>query len=248
VDRDVALMVELLSFQERQGPGSEATTRRALEAVGPLAASAGILDLGCGRGSSAVILARHTTGHVLAVDALAPMVEATRDTARARGLDDRVTAVVGDMLAPPVSPGTADLIWCETAVYAVGLQQALRAWREALRPGGVVAVSDAVMRTTAPSVEALGFWASEGIHLGTAAQMDAAVQACGYDLIEAFGYPDEDWDTYYAGFPEAVAAFRARHPDDPVAEAIAGNMLVEAETWAHCRGEYGYRFVIARVR
>ena len=41
----------------RQGPGSDATTRRLLELAGPLPEQPRTLDLGCGPGRSALLLA-----------------------------------------------------------------------------------------------------------------------------------------------------------------------------------------------
>ena len=105
----------------RQGPGSRACAAQALALCGPQPPRPQVLDLGCGSGAQTLHLAELTDARVLAIDNHAPFVTTLQGQLGPRGLAGRVTALVGDMAAPPVGPGTVDLIWSEGAAYFLGL-------------------------------------------------------------------------------------------------------------------------------
>ncbi len=107
-------------------------------------AGARVLDLGAGTGAFALALARHRPdAEVTAVDADEAMLERLRDKARALGPGSRVTVVQADLDQPWPALGPADLAWASNSLHHVAdpgfaLAQALAA----LRPGGVLAVSE----------------------------------------------------------------------------------------------------------
>jgi len=241
----VSLLVELLSGQVPQGPGSPASTRRALAAVGPLPPRPSVADIGCGRGASALVLARATGGHVLALDRLPEMVAATRSRAEEAGLD--VEAVVGDMAAPPIPPGTLDLLWSEGAAYSIGFAEALRAWRPLLREGGFIGVSELCWRTSDVPADAAAYWAE-----GYPGMVGA--DACGAQLADArftelhrFFLPDSDWAAYYEPIAAALPTFREAHIGDAVAAQVADEMEAEVAAWSRWGHLYGYLFLVGRA-
>ena len=61
------------------------------------------------------------------------------------------------MAAPPLESSSLDLVWCESAIYCVGRETALAAWRKLLARDGLVAFSDVVWTTDQPPVEARAF-------------------------------------------------------------------------------------------
>jgi len=66
---DVQLLIDLHKLNPRLGPGSERTTRLALELSGLLGRSGlEVADLGCGTGASAITLAEHLDARITAVD------------------------------------------------------------------------------------------------------------------------------------------------------------------------------------
>lgn len=56
-DFDYRLICEYFASTDRQGPGSRASTLRALSFLPTLEATARVADIGCGCGSSALVLA-----------------------------------------------------------------------------------------------------------------------------------------------------------------------------------------------
>ncbi len=101
-------------------------------------APADLVDLGCGTGSLAVLLAEE--GHRVRGTDLAPaMVAAARAKAEAAGVGDRVQVVVGDAGRPTYAPGSADVVLCRHVLWALpDPAAALAAWARLLRPGGVL--------------------------------------------------------------------------------------------------------------
>lgn len=247
MDPHTALLVELLSTHVLQAPGSEASTRRALDLLAPLPASPCIADLGCGRGASALRLARATGGTVLALDLLPPMVEAARQRAEEAGLSERVQAVVGDMATPPVEPGSLDLIWCEGAAYSIGVERALQLWRPLLREGGGICISDLCWRSPDPPAEARAHWAHDYPDMAWSHQREQALVAAGYTPVGRFWSPESDQSAFYEPILANIPAFLAAHPHDELAASVAEEMRAEAAAWRQWGQHFGFFFMLGRA-
>lgn len=93
-----------------------------------------VVDLGCGTGSLAVLLAEH--GHrVRGLDLAPAMVAAAR--AEAADLGARVELVVGDAGSPPYDDASADVVLGRHVLWALpDAAGALARWRRLLRPDG----------------------------------------------------------------------------------------------------------------
>jgi SAM-dependent methyltransferase len=247
MDRGISLLVALLSGQVQQAPGSRGATLRALEALRPLPPRPQIVELGCGRGASALILAEATDGEVLAIDLLPEMAAATAARAPAGGGGGGVRAAVGDMADPSVAPGSADLIWSEGAAYSVGFERALAAWRPLLKPGGGVAVSELCWRAEAPSAEAAAYWEAAYPGMRSARGCREVFEAAGYRLVTSFFLPREAWAAYYEPLAGRLEGFLAAHEGDPVAAAVVAEMAAEIDAWRRWGEEYGYLFLVGRA-
>ncbi|REE95519.1 ubiquinone/menaquinone biosynthesis C-methylase UbiE [Thermomonospora umbrina] len=102
-----------------------------------------VLDVGCGRGHCLFPAAEAVgpDGVVVGVDLAPSMVAATAEEARRRGLD-RVTVREGDAAAPPVDPGSFDLLLGGFVIFFLpDPASGVRAWARALRPGGRLTLS-----------------------------------------------------------------------------------------------------------
>ncbi len=93
-----------------------------------------LVDLGCGTGSLAVLLAE--AGHrVRGVDSSPAMVEAARSKAEAVGV--QVELAVGDAAAPPYAPSSCDVVLVRHVLWALpDPAAAVARWARLLRPGG----------------------------------------------------------------------------------------------------------------
>ena len=246
-DRTAALFFELFSGLPRQGPGSAASTRRALGLVPDIGPATRVLDVGCGTGAQTLVLAESSPARIVAVDNHPPFVDELNRKARERGLADRLEARVADMRELDFADGAFDLIWCEGAIYNVGVEVGLRDWRRLLGPGGHVAFTDACWRKPDPPAECAAFWNREYPAIrGTSALLNA-VEACGYETVGHFPLPAAAWwDDYYRPLQDNVTAFRKRYHDAPDARELADQCQHEIDIWRAYSEFYGYEFVVLR--
>ncbi|MFF3957966.1 bifunctional class I SAM-dependent methyltransferase/N-acetyltransferase [Streptomyces sp. NPDC001890] len=229
----------------RQSPGSDATTRRLLGLTGPLPRRPRVLDLGCGPGRAALLLAAEAGAEVTAVDLHQPFLDELREAAGARGLGDRVRTVRADMAelsGPDFPDGSFDLVWAEGSAYLIGFDTALRDWKRLLAPGGSLVVSECVWTTDAPTPETRAFWEQE-TSMRPVADNAAAAVAAGYHVLGSLVQPDSDWDEYYVPLAERVEAAEASAPG--MAWALAATREELAMRRDH-GAEYGYAGYVLR--
>ncbi len=220
----------------RQGPGSDTTTRRLLALAGKLPERPRVLDLGCGPGRSALLLAAEAGAEVTAVDTHEPFLAELRRSAADRGLDGSIHTLRADMGALPFPDGSFDLVWAESSVFVLGFDRALAEWRRLLAPGGTLVLTECVWTTEEPGPAARAFW-EEHYTLRTVAGNAAAAVGAGYHVLGTVPQPESDWDEYYG--PLAAHADAADTTVPGMAEAVAGARTEIALRREH-GSDYGY--------
>lgn len=230
----------------RQAPGSDASTRHLLSLCGPLPERPRVLDLGCGPGRSALLLAAEAGGHgaeVTAVDLHEGFLDELRTAAAARGLADRVRTVRADIGALPFEDGSFDLVWAEGSAYVIGFDAALARWKRLLAPGGTLVLTECEWTVAEPSAGARAFWDPQ-CALRTTARDLAAAQAAGYRVLGVHRLPDSDWDEYYGPLAERI---RTRPGGgSPAGEAALAATRAKLDARARHGHEYGYTGYVLR--
>lgn len=231
----------------RQGPGNRSCAARALGLCRDLTVSPAILDLGCGVGGQTLHLAALTPGSIVAIDSHAPSIERLREAIAARGLSQRVTAVVGDMAHPGQPLGSFDLVWSEGALYNIGLRNALRVCSGLLRPGGYIAFTDAIWRKENPPPAVKASFDLDYPAMGWLDDDLAAIHDCGFELVGHFTLPDEAWwDDFYTPMENRIEELRSKYANDAESLAILGQ-LAEEPNMHRCHSDfYAYEFFVAR--
>ena len=228
---DAEVFWTLHSDLPREGVGSDATTRALLELARPLPGNRA-LDIACGPGRSALVLA-DAGFRVSAVDTHEPFLARVRAAAG----DRTVTVERASMRDLPYDDGAFDLLWCEGAAYLMGIDAALTAWRRLLAPGGALVFTEVGWTTTSPSAAARDFWTAYPAMRDEAATV-AAAEAAGYEVLATRLLPESDWwDEYYTPLEARIDAWPA--PDAETAKALAGNQAEVDLRRAH-PGDYGY--------
>jgi len=227
----------------RQGPGSDATTRHALAAAGPLPKHPRVLDAGCGPGRSALLLAEEVGAYVTAVDLHQPYLDSLTAEAARRGLGDRITVVNCSMDQLSVPDHSFDVIWAEGSVYTVGFDAALRAWRRLLAPGGVLVITEMEWAVSSPAASVRAYWDAAYPLRTRTANTDAA-RAAGYRLHAHWPLPESDWwDEYYTPLTQRMDRADPHHPGMP--QALAAHRA-EIDMRREHGSEYNYAVYILR--
>lgn len=244
----IDLLIDLYRYLDRQGPGSPQDTLRALDLVRPFAGrSPAVADIGCGTGGQTLTLAGQLPGTLVAVDLFPSFLAELETRAAARGWGDRIRTLAASMDALPFEPETFDLIWSEGAVYHIGFEKGVRLWREFLRPGGYLAVSEITWTTHDRPAELEAFWREEYPEIDTAANKIRILADQGYILSGYFELPPESWlDHYYRPLAATFPAFLARQGHSEAAQAVVRACRAEIELYERNRAHYSYGFYVAR--
>lgn len=221
----------------REGPGETADVAWAAEVAG-MGSSARVLDAASGPGGDLGALLRAAPdGHVTALDKHGHFITSVRER---WGYDKRVSLEIGDYLD---LSGSYDFIWCAGAVYFVGIEAALTAWRPHLGDGGAIAFSEPCLFTDTPSDGAVGFWDGYD-RLTDADGIAAQVTAAGFQTLETRQVSDIGWETYYRGIEDRIKKLRA-DADDRMLAAIAREEE-EIASWRAHKSETGYLLSVVK--
>jgi SAM-dependent methyltransferase len=227
----------------RQGPGSEASTRRALSLLPPLPPTGSVLDVGCGTGASTLVLADALDRPIRASDVNPASLATLTERARAAGVAGRITTSIASADALDEPPDGAALIWCEGAVFTVGMERALTHWQPLLKSGGAVAFSELAWFGRDRPAEAEAFLQGCYPPMTDAASLLAACLGCGYRFEAMFAEPPSDWwDEYLAGVAPAIE--RHRGSEDPDIRTVVEICDRELDVARRFGASYGYVFVI----
>ena len=135
-----------------------------------LRAGMDLLDVGCGPASITADLAeRVAPGRVVALDAAAGALEAARATLSERGLSEQVEVTSGDVMALPFEDASFDVVHAHQVLqHLADPVGALAEMRRVTRPGGIVAVRDAVYSAMTWFPEPAGMERWRSVYMATA--------------------------------------------------------------------------------
>jgi SAM-dependent methyltransferase len=241
------LLIELHIKGERQGPGDVAETRRAIELSGlPTRRNLKIADVGCGTGASTLVLAADLDAQIIAIDAVSDFLDVLRMRATRAGVVERVTTVNASMDSLPFEADILDAIWSEGAIYNMGFENGVRRWRQFLKPGGILAVSELTWLTANRPAELEAHWSAHYPEVGTASSKLAVLERNGYVPLGYFVLPENCWlENYYRPLQQRFAAFLAVHGSSDAAAAVVAEEDVEIALYERYRDFVSYGFYIA---
>lgn len=246
---DVEMICSFFLDAERQGPGSPQMTIKAREFIDGLTDDSLIADLGCGTGGQTMVLARHIPGHITGLDLFPAFIDRFNSNAATIGLAGRVRGIVGSMDALPFAKESLDLIWSEGAIYNIGFRHGLDYWRDFLKPGGYVAVTESSWLTDERPAEINDFWMDCYPGMDTISHKVAQMQDAGYVPVAVFVLPENCWtDNYYRPMHAVRERFLRENPGNrSIGELIKFSQHEEA-LYDKYKEFYGYVFYIGRKR
>lgn len=244
---DFDLICEYFSSTKRQGPGADEATLKALSMIGALPNGANVADLGCGTGSSALVLAKTLGIDVSALDLFPQFIDILKERAAAEGVADKIKGIVGSMENLPFAENSLDLIWCEGAIYNIGFERGMNEWSKLIKQGGYIAVSEPTWLTAERPEEIANFWDEAYPEVETMPVKIQKMMNAGFVPIASFVLPDACWtDNYYVPQRKAQEIFLQHHADNDFAKELVKNQRHEAELYAKYKAYYGYVFYIGK--
>ncbi len=244
---DFNLICEYFSSIERQGPGSPEVTVKALGFIDHLAGDSKIADIGCGTGGQTMVLAEHTTGQITGIDLFPVFIDLFNQNVRRNNFQKRVSGIVGSMENLPFQNEALDLIWSEGAIYNIGFKRGLKEWKQFLKPGGYLAVTEASWFTDERPDEITAFWRDAYPEIDTIPNKIWIMQKTGYIPVASFILPENCWtEHFYDHQTEAQKKFLDKYKGNQTAEELVANQRHEAQLYARYKAFYGYVFYIGK--
>jgi SAM-dependent methyltransferase len=174
-----------------------------------------VLDLACGKGGPAIVLASAFGCRILGVERHPAFADEARRRVRERALEEVVEIETADAAAFEPEPGAWDAALCLGASFVWGtIADAAAALRPAVRPGGSIAIGEPFWRQwpLPHGVETREYTSLED----TVARLEGA----GVALTGLIAASEADWDRYESLQWRALEEWFAEHGDDPDADEI----------------------------
>ena len=244
---DINLICEYFLSIERQGPGSEEATKKALGFITNLNEKSNILDIGCGTGGQTITIAENSQGNILGVDLFPDFINKLNENAQKLNLQNRIKGIVGSMDNLSFNNEEFDLIWSEGAIYNIGFKRGLKEWYKFIKKGGFIAVTEASWFTQQRPKEIEEFWMTAYSEIDTIPNKLLQLQESGYIPVASFIISENCWtENYYIPQVKAQEVFLKKYKGNKTVEELIANQKYEAQLYSKYKDYYGYVFFIGQ--
>ncbi len=248
MDDLLPFLIDLHKNNPRQAPGSDANSAKALEFLDlPDQRDLQIADVGCGTGAQTFSLAQRLNGHIYAIDLSQEFLDELKLRLAKLKLRASIETLTCDMANLPFAKESLDLIWAEGSIYNLGFKKGLSNWKDYLRPGGYMALSELSWLKDRRPKPIETHWKLEypGIQ-----NIPGNIQTIFDQNLESLGHfmvPVEDWKTnYYKPLEKSFAPFLERNKMSPYAQSIVEGEKAEIAIFDKYSQYFGYVFYLIR--
>ncbi len=245
---DYQLLLDLHKDANRQGPGGDAETWKALDlTLMDTSTPLQIADIGCGTGSSTLLLAQLPNARITAVDLFQEFLDELEKRATRTGVADKISTLPCSMDNLPFENETFDILWSEGAIYNIGFAKGVRDWHRLLKPGGVLVASELTWTTGDRPPEIHHYWTEEYPEMDTASAKIGVLEENGYAPIGYFVLPEHCWlANYYQPMQSRFTDFLDRNGNSDAVQAIVEAEKKEIALYETYKTYYSYGVYIAR--
>lgn len=242
------LLIDFHKDAERQGPGSHEDTLRALSFTElDNRKHLKVLDIGCGSGAQTLSLAQNLNAEITAVDLFPEFLNKLNIRAQKLGVQERIITLQKSMDDLSFENGEFDLIWSEGAIYIIGFQEGIRRWKDYLKVGGYIAVSEITWTTNSRPAEIEEHWKKEYPQVDTASNKMKVLEENGFSPVGYFYLPESSWiNNYYKPIEDRFDKFLTRHKNNELAQGIVETEKDEIRKYRAYKDNLSYGFYIAR--
>lgn len=245
---ELELIIDLHKNSERQGPGSDKDTLKALGFLNlPTDQKLKVADLGCGSGGQTIILAKNLNVQVTAVDLFPEFLDELNEKSQNLGLTDKIVTLEKSIDDLSFIKEEFDLIWAEGAIYNIGFENGIKIWKDFLKSGGYIAVSEITWITNSRPKEIEQFWTQEYPEINTASNKIKILENNNFTLEGYFYLSQQSWiNEYYRPMEARFETFVKRHGNSELARKIVDDNQDEIDLYQKYKDYYSYGFYIAR--
>jgi len=245
---EMELLVDFHKNAERQGPGSNADTFKALNLLDlDKNRELKVADIGCGTGAQTMVLAQNLNAKITAVDLFPEFLEKLNGNAERLGLQDKIDTLEKSMDDLPFGSEEFDLIWSEGAIYIIGFEEGIKKWKECIKPGGYIAVSEITWTTNSRPQEIEDHWNEEYPEIDLASRKMDILEENGFSPVGYFYLPESSWlKNYYEPIEARIDEFLNNHNYSDQAKEIVEAEQNEINKYRKYKDFFSYGFYIAR--
>ncbi|MBD3386413.1 methyltransferase domain-containing protein [candidate division KSB1 bacterium] len=245
---EMELLIDFHKDAERQGPGSNEDTLRALSFIDlDKKNRLKVADIGCGSGSQTISLAQNLNAEITAVDLFPEFLDKLNNNSRKLGLQDKIVTLEKSMDDLPFAKEEFDIIWSEGAIYIIGFENGVEKWKDYLKIGGYIALSEITWTTNSRPDEIEQHWNNEYPQIDTASNKMRILEENGFSPVGYFYLPESSWITnYYQPIEDRIDAFLKKHNNSDLAKGIVEAEQNEISKYRTYKDFFSYGFYVAR--
>ena len=138
-----------------------------------------------------------------------------------------------------------DLIWSEGAIYLMGFEKGLNYWKEFLKPGGYIVLTECSWLKKDPPKEIKDFWNQGYPAMQTVEDNLELIKKAGYEVVGHFTLPEKDWWDYFNPLLSRIDMLK-KQGDKELNEHIGAEEM-EIELFKKYHEYYGYEFFVMKL-
>ncbi len=201
-----------------------------------------ILEVGCGKGNSTIVIAKLSNAEIVAIDNEKLALDELKGKLTLNGLNSRVTTHCVSMTELNFGDDKFDVVWAEASAYIMGIENALSKWKPLLKDGGVLVFSDLVWLTDKPSEASINHWKSYYPDIQTIETRKSQIGKAGYQLENTFTVSEQAWKDYYEPLQKRLNELAPVMKNSQAMFDIQNGVNL----YKSHLGEFGYQFFIAK--
>lgn len=239
------IFFEVHSGLPREGPGDNASTKRAFSFLTDLPPKPIIIDIGCGPGMQTVQLAKLMDGEIIALDTHQPFLDELNRRAKRERVEGKIKVLNQSMFDLPFEEGSLDTIWAESSIYIYGFSDGLKDWKKYLKKAGYFVVSELSWVKSNPPAECIRFWEDVYPQMNSIEDNLRTIKDLGYKLIHHFEVPKQSWMiNYYTPLKKRIDVLKKKYENNEKILDILDGEMEEIKIFERFHRYYGYVFYI----
>lgn len=203
-----------------------------------------LLDIGCGPGEQTIELCKRFKGNITAIDVCDSFLENLNNNYNKLGLKTNLKTQNHSMFELKRLNKQYDILWAEGSVFIIGIENALKEFKEVLKKDGIFVFSDLMTFEKEIPEEVLSFFEEEGAEVSHYEEIEKLIINNGYKVLNSYQLPEFDWWNYYIPVYNRINDLKEKYKDNKAALKELNFYQNEIEIYKKYKKYYGYKFYI----